>query len=136
MHGISGSSAGHAISTRKINNAFAHCNHGPCTAVAETRRLIEPAAHRLNRREQSITLHLADDFPHEIRPRTALSAAGSCGQIPRKLALYLLRLSTLQRAPAHNPGSSCGAGTSATETSPRAGVLQNLFHAVADSTAG
>jgi hypothetical protein len=57
-----------AIAGLKIDDALTDSDDGSCAAVAGALRLVEAAADGLNRRENSVALHFADDFPHQIGP--------------------------------------------------------------------
>src|SRR5580692_36182 len=64
MNGKSCARTGDALPGLQIDNAFADSDHRPRAAVARTLRLVETAAHRLNRRKDSVSLHFTDDLPH------------------------------------------------------------------------
>jgi hypothetical protein len=60
VHSESGSGAGDAVAGLKVNDALADPNDRTRAAVAGALGLVETAAHRLNRRNDSIALDFAD----------------------------------------------------------------------------
>ena len=57
-----------SVTGLQIDNSFADRENRPGAAVARTLRQVETAPHRLHRRKDSVPLHFADDFPHQIGP--------------------------------------------------------------------
>ena len=82
VNGEACSGTSHAIARPQIRDAFTDSDDCACTTIARTLRLIETAANRLNRRENSIALYFADDFAHQIGPRLSLLNKA----LPRKLS--------------------------------------------------
>ena len=72
MNGKSGAGAGDAVSGTKIGHSFTHSDDRSGTAVAGILRLIETAAHGLNRRIDSVATNFGDDLTNQVGTGSAL----------------------------------------------------------------
>src|SRR5450755_3396983 len=68
MHGKSCAGTSDAVARLQVGDTFADGNDRAGAAVARALRLVETTAYGLNRREDSVALHLSDDVAHQVGP--------------------------------------------------------------------
>ncbi len=115
-----------AVSGLQVNDAFANRNHRSRAAVPRALWLIESITHCLDRREDSVTLHLADYFPHQIRPGLGFLKQAFLGKL-RGCALGPRRNNGGRDAHQHTARKQSRRRNFCNRDLARTCILENLF---------
>jgi hypothetical protein len=123
MHRVSRAGARDAVTHADVGDSIAHRNHVSGAAVADRLRLVQTRAHRLqivearpSRRSLASTSRTRSGRAFALASKPLLANSADARSVPAETREATTRTST-------QPGSSCGAGTSATFNYARARVL-------------
>src|SRR5271166_3661661 len=121
--------AGDAVARLQVGDSISDGDDGSCAAVTRGLRLIEAAAHGLPCRENSIALHFANDFSHQIWPGSRLLQQTLAGKLGRS-ALGARRHYRCRDAHEHAVRQQLGCWDLRNRDLAGARVLKNLLHRV------